>query len=65
MPLWLLIVIEVACVAVLVTGVVLIYVPAALILAGIAGVFVCERWSPVLQASKAARERVTPKVGRA
>jgi hypothetical protein len=54
-PLWLLIVIEVLCVGVLVAGVVMIYVPAALILAGVAGVLVCERWSPVLQAARAAR----------
>lgn len=61
-PLWLLIVIEVLCVGVLVAGLVMIYVPAALILAGIAGVLVCERWSPVLMARKAAKERVAPTV---
>lgn len=54
---WLLILLEVVCVALVVAGLVLIYVPAAFIVAGLAGVLVCERWSPTLQARSGRGER--------
>ena len=42
---WLLLTIELVCVALLVAGVALVYVPAAMVLAGVLGVVACERWS--------------------
>lgn len=56
MPSWLLILLEVVCVGLVVAGLALIYVPAAFIVAGLAGVLVCERWSPAL-AARSAGER--------
>lgn len=63
MPLWLLIVAELACVAAVVAGVAMIWLPAAVILAGILGVVACERWSPVLAARAGRGASAFPRSG--
>jgi len=42
MPVWLFTALELACVVVLLAGVALVFVPAALILAGVLGIVACE-----------------------
>lgn len=54
MPSRLLMIVELACVALVVAGVALIYVPAALIVAGILGYFACE-WGELRAAQAEAR----------
>jgi hypothetical protein len=48
-PSWLLTVLEVVFAGLVVAGVAVIYWPAGLILAGVAGVVACERWSPIVE----------------
>lgn len=54
MPSRLLMIVELACVALVVAGVALIYVPAALIVAGVLGYFACE-WGELRAAQAEAR----------
>jgi hypothetical protein len=44
MPSWALVLVELLCLGLVVAGIALIYVPGSLILAGVLGVVVCERW---------------------
>lgn len=45
MPQWLLMVIELVFLAGFLIGVALVYVPAAIMLGGLIGVYACERWA--------------------
>lgn len=56
MPSWLILLLEIVFVGLIVAGVALVYVPAAFVLAGVAGVLACERGA-VTQARRLAIER--------
>lgn len=61
-PSWALVLLEVVFVALFVAGVMFIYWPAALLVAGAAGVVACERWAAAETERRiAARGRATPK----
>lgn len=54
---WILLVAELIFVGILLFGVAAIYVPAALILAGVLGVFACELWSRQVARALAQKKR--------